>query len=125
MKFLYTEKGLRNYTKTTGVPKALMQYDIMNDEVLNELDPYQKTVMRLRANNRIVNQYGDSDMYRNFSTMFVYSVSGPGYAPIVGTTEFSSILMVFNKKPTENAWTMFTLTGQTDGTWAEKLDQLK
>ena len=125
MKFLYTEKGLRNYTKTTGVPKALMQYDIMNDEVLNELDPYQKTVMRLRANNRIVNQYGDSDMYRNFSTMFVYSVSGPGYAPVVGTTEFSSILMVFHNKPTENAWTMFTLTGQTDGTWAEKLAQLK
>ncbi len=124
VKFLYSEKQMKKFTATTGVAKALMEYPI-DKEVLDELDPYQQTVMRLRDNNRVVQQYGDSDMYRNFSTIFVYSVSGPGYAPIVGTTEFSSILMVFHNKSSENAWTMFTLTGQTEGTWAEKLSQLK
>lgn len=132
VKFLYTEKQMKKFTASTGVAKALMEYPI-DQEVLDELDPYQKTVMRLRESlmsgdeKRVVQQYGNSAMYRNFSTTFVYSVSGPGYAPVIGTTEYSSILMVFSKytQAQQNAWTMFTHLGQTEGTWAEKLAQVK
>ena len=123
LQFLYTEKELKLYTATTGVSKALMDYPI-DGEVLGELDPYQQTVMRLRDNNRVVQQYGNNNLYRNFSTAFVYSVSGPRYAPTIGTTEYSSILEVFAKRSDQNAWTMFIHLGETDGTWAEKLGQI-
>jgi hypothetical protein len=115
---------MKKFTAETGVAKALMEYPIDN-EVLDELDPYQKTVMRLRDNNRVVQQYGNNDMYRYFSPAFVYSVSGPRYAPVIGTTEYWSILEVFTKRSDQNAWTMFTHLGETEGTWAEKLYQIR
>ncbi len=123
LKFLYTEENLKKFSATTGVTKALMDYDVMSDEVLNELDPYQKTIMNLRANNRVVNQYGNNDMYRNYSPILVYSASSPGYTPVVGTTEYSSIIEVFAKRTDaySNAYTMFTHLGQNEGSWAEKM----
>ena len=130
LKFLYTEENLKKFSATTGVTKALMDYDVMSDEVLNELDPYQKTIMNLRANNRVVNQYGNNNMYRNYSTTFVYSASSPGFTPVIGTTEYSSIIEVFAKlkggKDDEyaHAYRMFTHLGQNEGSWAEKMSAI-
>ena len=127
LKFLYTEENLKKFSATTGVTKALMDYEVMSDEVLNELDPYQKTIMNLRANNRVVNQYGNNDMYRNYSTVLVYSANSAGYVPTIGTTKYSSILEVFGKRSDEydNAWKMFTELGQNDGSWAEMLSAIR
>ena len=117
---------LKKFSATTGVTKALMDYPIDN-EVLDELDPYQQTIMNLRANNRVVNQYGNNAMYRNYSTTLVYSASSPGYTPTIGTTKYSSILEVFGKRTDEynDAWRIFTELGQNEGSWAEMLAALQ
>ena len=126
LKFLYTEKELKLFSATTGVTKALMDYEVMSDEVLNELDPYQKTIMNLRANNRVVNQYGDNAIYRNYSTILVYSAGSDGYKTEIGTTKYGSILEVFGKRDDEydNVWKMFTYLGLDEYSWAQILRNL-
>ena len=116
LKFLSTEQELRNFTACTGVSKALYKYTI-DDSVLSNLDLYQKTVMDLRANNRIVNQYGDNATYRAQANVLAYSVSSVGYRPdITGNSPVASVLTAIFEKG-QTAWQCFKLTGYDADTW--------
>lgn len=116
LKFLSTEQELKNFTACTGVSKALYEYTI-DDSVLSSLDLYQKTVMDLRAKNRIVNQYGNNATYRAQANVLTYMPSAPGYRPnLTGNSALASVLTaIFDKNQT--AWTCFQLTGYDADTW--------
>ena len=115
VKFLCTEQELDNFTASTGVSKALYDYSIDND-VLAQLDPYQKSVMALRANNPVVNQYGDNDAYRAKSGVMIYSISAEGFHPYLTGIEYMSPLEAYWKK-SSNAWECFDATGFSQSKW--------
>ena len=115
VKFLCTEQELDNFTASTGVSKALYDYSIDN-AVLAQLDPYQKSVMTLRANNPVVNQYGDNDAYRAKSGVMIYSISAEGFHPYLTGIEYTSPLEAYWKK-NSNAWECFEVTGFSQSKW--------
>lgn len=119
LKFLSTEKELQNFTACTGVSKALYDYDI-NETVLADLDPYQKTIMRLRANNRAVNQYGDNATYRAKSGYMTYSISATGFHPTFDGVEYYTPLEAYWKKG-KNAWECFEATGYSESYWENNI----
>lgn len=116
LKFLATEEELKNFTACTGVSKALFDYEI-DDSVLSKLDPYQKTVMNLRANNRIVNQYGNNATYRAQANVLIYSCSSVGYRPdLTGNAMLPSLLTAIYDKGA-HAYYCFRNTGYDATTW--------
>jgi ABC-type glycerol-3-phosphate transport system substrate-binding protein len=119
LKFLSTEKELKNFTACTGVSKALYSYTI-DESVLADLDPYQKTIMRLRANNRSVNQYGDNETYRAKSGYMTYSISAVGFHPTFDGVEYYSPLEAYYKKK-KNAWECFEATGYSETKWTKEI----
>ncbi len=116
LKFLTTEQELKNFTACTGVSKALYKYSI-DDGVISQLDPYQKTVMNLRAKNRIVNQYGDNATYRAQANVLTYSCNSVGYRPNpTGNSALDSLLTaIWNKG--YSAYECFKMTGYGAGDW--------
>ena len=122
--FLSTEQELENFTACTGVSKALYDYEI-NDYVLSKLDPYQKTVMRLRASNRIVNQYGDNATYRAKANYMIYSISATGYHPYFDGVTYNSPLEAYYKTAAtgkyKGAWECFQQTGFTQSAWMSEI----
>ena len=116
LKFLYTEQELENFTACTGVSKSMVSYTI-DDNVLSKLAPYQKTVMRLRANNRVVNQYGDNPTYRFKGNYLTYSCSAKGYHPSFDGVEYVTPLAVYWKRTDKHAMECFTQTGCTESRW--------
>lgn len=116
LKFLSTEQELKNFTACTGVSKALFDYEI-DDSVLSKLDPYQKTVMNLRANNRIVNQYGDNATYRAQANVLTYSCNTVGYRPDpTGNSPLASVLTAIYEKG-QTAYACFRMTGYSADVW--------
>ena len=115
VKFLCTEQELQNFTASTGVSKALYNYTI-DDTVLSQLDPYQKTVMSLRANNRIVNQYGDNATYRANANIMTYACSSPGYRPDYNNQVYNAVLDVIYRKGI-TGYDCFRLTGYEASNW--------
>ena len=119
-----TEQELKNFTALTGVSKALCDYPI-DDSVLSQLDPYQQEIMRLRANNSVVHQYGDNDMYRNYSHLLMYSAASDGYTPTVEPTDYSTVLELFTKDATRKTWWAFEHLGQNADSWAELMEKIR
>ena len=115
VKFLCTEQELQNFTASTGVSKALYSYTI-DDTVLSQLDPYQQTVMSLRANNRIVNQYGDNATYRANANIMTYACSSPGYRPDYNNQVYNAVLDVIYRKGI-TGYDCFRLTGYEASNW--------
>ena len=124
LKFLYTEQELKNFTALTGVSKALCDYAI-DDSVLSQLDPYQQEIMRLRANNPVVHQYGNNDMYRNYSHLLMYSAASDGYKPTVEPTDYSTVLELFTKDATRKTWWAFEHLGQNADSWAALMEKIR
>lgn len=128
-KFLSTEQELKNFTACTGVAKALYQYTI-DDSVLNELDPYQQTVMRVRAGANckgpnVVNQYGTSQTYRNKASYFTYSANCTGFSPYFDGKTYYAVIEVYeltNKAGKfKNAWECFKATGYSETKWMTEI----
>ena len=119
LKFLSTEQELKNFTASTGVAKALYSYTI-DESVLQNLDPYQQSVMRLRANNPVVNQYGDNATYRAKSGAMTYSISADGYRPTFDGVQYTSPIHAYWKKG-KNAYECFTQTGFTETKWKSEI----
>ena len=119
LKFLSTEKELQNFTACTGVSKALYDYTI-DESVLADLDPYQQTIMRLRANNRAVNQYGDNATYRAKAGFMTYGIAASGFHPVFDGVEYMSPLEAYYKKG-KNAWECFDTTGFSQTKWEREI----
>ncbi len=119
LKFLSTEQELKNFTACTGVSKSLYSYTI-DESVLSELDPYQQTIMRLRANNRVVNQYGDNATYRAKAGYMTYSISAQGFHPYFDGVEYYTPLQAYWKKG-KNAWECFEATGYSETKWMNEI----
>ena len=123
--FLSTEQELKAFTADCGVAKALYEYDI-DDSVLSKLDPYQQTVMRLRANNRVVEQVGDNNTYRARSANFSYGGSGAGFTPdFIGGVKYMSVIEAYHKSDAageyKNAWDCFEVTGFSQSKWMAEI----
>ncbi len=132
LRFLSTEQELKNFTACTGAAKALYDYSI-DDSVLQNLDPYQQSIMSMRANttqNPIVNQYGNNNVARYQSDYVTYSASCSGYK--VDTTGFAtdasaypSILEAYyttdGKANYLNAYKCFQYTGFDAENWMTKV----
>ena len=115
VKFLATEKELQNFTACTGVSKALYDYTI-DETVTAKLDHYQKTVMDLRANNRVVNQYGDNNTYRAQANLLTYMCSSVGYKPDpTGNRPLASLLTAYIDG--YHTYECFTMTGYNKDLW--------
>ena len=119
LQFLCTEQELKNFTGCTGVSKSLYDYEI-DDSVIENLDPYQQSIMRLRANNRVVNQYGDNATYRAKALYLTYSCSAPGFHPYFDGVEYTTPLDAFWKK-NKTAWDCFEVTGFSASKWKNEV----
>lgn len=119
VQFLCTEQELDNFTASTGVSKSLYDYTIDN-EVIKELDPYQQSIMRLRANNRVVTQYGNNATYRAKSGYMTYSCSASGFHPTFDGVEYNTPLEAFYKKG-KTAWECFEVTGFSATKWQSEI----
>ena len=76
--------------------------------------------MRLRANNRAVNQYGDNATYRAKSGYMTYSISAVGFHPTFDGVEYYSPLEAYYKKK-KNAWECFEATGYSQTKWMNEI----
>ena len=128
-RFLCTDAELQNFTKCTGVAKALYDYDI-NQSVLNALDPYQVAILKMRANGEqypMVNQYADNNIARYQSGVVtcgasaeVFKINFTGFTEDGG--EYNSIIEALYEyekagSPT-NAYQCFQATGYNEASWA-------
>jgi hypothetical protein len=128
-RFLCTDAELQNFTKCTGVAKALYDYEI-NSSVTANLDPYQVAILDMRANGEqypMVNQYANNNIARYQSGVVtcsvldeVFRVNFTGFNEDVG--EYYSILEALYKcegsgHPT-NAYECFQATGYNEAKWA-------
>ena len=116
LKFLSSEQELKNFTASTGCSKAMYDYEIDAD-VLSKLDPYQKTVMNLSANNRSVIQYGNNPTFLSQSNVLTYGISSVGYRPDpTGNSPLASLLTAIYKNGL-TTYECFRMTGYNAEDW--------
>ena len=125
-KFLLTDTELRNYAACAGSSKAIFEYDIQKDGyVLENIDPYQQSILRLRASCPVVNQYGDNDTYRAKGGTLAYGASATGFSPNFDGVTYKTLIEVFYKTGTtgkyKSAWDCFQRTGFEKDKWLTEI----
>ena len=126
LQFICTDYELQQFTVNSGVAKSFYDYEI-TDEVLAELDPYQKTVMRLQANNPVINQYGNNNTYRAKSGILTYGANTTGWQPNFDGVTYRSPYEVYYKTGLmgeakyKNAWACFERTGYSSDKWMNEV----
>lgn len=130
-RFLCSEAELQNFTKCTGVAKALYSYTIDNSVTAN-LDPYQKAIMAMRGNRTqypMVNQYANNPIARYQSGIVTFGASAEGFKiSMTGDAvsgEYNCVLEAYyelaQKGTPTNAYQCLEKSGQNELKWATVL----
>ena len=122
VRFICSEAELQNFTKCSGIAKALYNYTI-DESVTGNLDPYHVSTMAMRGNSTqypIVNQYGSTDVYRYMSSNVTYSANASGYKPEIGPKTYSAVLDAYWQGGA-SAWDAFYYTGFEESDWVENV----
>ncbi len=77
IQFIYSEAELQNFTKVTGVLKASMNYNYATDEIMNNLLPLQKEILRYRKNGDMVLQTSNNDLFYAGWGDFIMAIDAP------------------------------------------------
>lgn len=70
LKYCYTNKALVDFTLKSGTPKGV-EYTMTKDE-LNQLPPYQRSLMELKAVSDIIYPYSNNPIFVNHQSVFDY-----------------------------------------------------
>lgn len=81
LRYIYSDNELSNFTKTTGVGKAAIQYDFSSDEVTANLNAFQKSVLNLKKTCGVVYAGSDNPTYLNKRDDFIFSINSPIWQP--------------------------------------------
>ncbi|MBE7084289.1 MAG: hypothetical protein E7373_06800 [Clostridiales bacterium] len=79
LKFLFTDKELVAFTETTGVRIAKTEYEV--DLENSGLSTYQKSVLQLAQNTRVVLQEADNPTFKKSPTTFIHALESIGFSP--------------------------------------------
>lgn len=71
VQFICTDEEMSEFTKTTGVPRAL-EYE-MSEEDISQLTYYEQQVWRINVNSDVVLPYSSNKLYRNNTGTLCYS----------------------------------------------------
>lgn len=117
LKFLYTEEELQSFTATTGVVKLAMNYQV-GEDTLNLLSDYQQSVMKLRNNNRVVQQLANNELFIKNKTLFTWGPS-LGWKPQLDSMHtYDNFIVAY--RAGSNAQTCFEKTGYTQSGWESR-----
>lgn len=114
LKFISTEDELRAFTSTTGVTKAMYDYTI-DEEVMKELSHFQKTVVNLRANTRVVQQYSVNKTYKNNTDKLTSTIGSPLFNPYFTGVQYTCPIEAYDDGYTTAE--CFAQTGYTESRW--------
>ncbi len=90
LKFLYTDAELKNFVKQAGTTKMSIDVDI-DDSIINELNGGQKSVMQVRADNRVVSQLGDNATLKSSGNKLAYGID-VGFRPHISGTNYTDVV---------------------------------
>lgn len=82
LKFLYTDEELAKYTANSGIIKASMTYPV-SDEDLKGLSIFQKSVLEVKRNSRVVSSVSDNATFLANYTDFAASSSNVKNMPMI------------------------------------------
>ncbi len=77
IQFLYSEEELQNFTKTTGVLKAAINYDYFNAEVVGNLNSLQKEIIEYRNGADMAYQTSDNPIFYKNLGEFILTIEAP------------------------------------------------
>ncbi len=103
VKFLYSEQQLKNFTKTTGVGKAAIEYDFNSSEVTLSLSGFQKQVLALKENNGVVYTTAKSNTFRRHQGDFQFGIRAPIWQTTIGRTTYNDYISAFTDKDQKNS----------------------
>lgn len=93
LKYCYTDESLKEFTKVTGLPKAL-DYDLGSE--MQWASPYSKNVWDLYANSDKVYPFSQNKLYLSAQSSFVYG------STFVTATQKSALDALYNGMTAEN-----------------------
>ena len=92
LQFLYTDSELKAFTATTGVTKAAVEYDITDDSIMSELSEFQKSVMTLRSESKVVYANAENATYKSGRSNFTFTIQAPIWNPILSNVTYTCYL---------------------------------
>ena len=95
VKFLYTEEQLKQFTKLTGVGKAALDYGFNDADVIEELSPFQKRVMALKASNGVVYTNIANNTFRKHQSEFRFGIEAPIWNTKIGNITYKEYITAF------------------------------
>ena len=98
LRFLYTDGQLQQFTKTTGIPKGAMNYE-MDEDMLAEMAPFQRSIWALRDSNKIVYSGATNNTFYSKQSMIEFSANISVFRPFYNGTQYASYwsVMKWNK----------------------------
>ena len=109
LKFCYTDESLQEFTRLTGIPKAL-NYDLPTEG----LDRYPTSLIQIRKNSDVVYPYSASKIFVNSQSSFSFASDSTQFASDVGSDPYKAPYSAFKAGVTARAY--------FEGSWSTKLE---
>ena len=123
VKFLYTDYSLKEFTKASGACKAGFEYDYTSEEVLNELKPFQQTLMNLKKSNGVVYAKASNTTFKSNQLEFQFGIEAPIWQATIGSTTYKDYISVFYNPDNPNISVASTVEGSfiSSVNWANNI----
>ena len=92
LQFLYTDSELKAFTATTGVAKAAVAYDVTDSSIMSELSEFQKSVVSLKSESKVVYANASNPTYKTGRSNFTFTIQAPIWNPIMSNVTYSCYL---------------------------------
>jgi hypothetical protein len=92
LQFLYTDSELKEFTKTSGSAKAAIEYDFTDESVFEGLSDFQKSVMTLKKNGKVIYQNDTNATFKERREDFLFSIMSPAWCPTISNVSYNCYL---------------------------------
>ena len=116
LQFLYTDSELKAFTATTGVAKAAVNYNITDNSIMSSLSDFQKSVMTLRSESKVVYANAENATYKSGRSNFTFSILAPIWNPILSNVTYTCYLDAYSAN--YKTQDVFEATRISADTWA-------
>lgn len=95
IKFLYSDSELEAFTVTTGIPKAMISYEVSDAKIAN-LPEFKKSVMNFVKTSDIIYGAADNQTFlKNCNDVFKIRVNAPVFVPKYKNVSYMSYFQAF------------------------------
>ena len=95
LKFLYSDSQLEHFSAVTGTAKAAFDYNVLNDEALENLSPFQKSVLTLKVNNGVAYATAKNETFKHKQLEFQFGIEAPIWSAKINNVTYKDYISAF------------------------------